>query len=139
MAEAEHNEDGKHATPVVVDEKVGLSEEDAGQCTAQDQPDIDYPPFRKVLVIMFGLFIAAFLVALDRTIIGTAIPKITDDFHSLGDVSTIGFAGALSLTIPGWLVRFSLPADYVWLSAFHGQNIHLLRLETGVSINHCCL
>lgn len=50
------------------------------------QDDVEYPPMRTVLVVMFGLFISAFLVALDRTIIGTAIPRITDDFHSLGDV-----------------------------------------------------
>lgn len=32
----------------------------------------------------------------DRTIIGTAIPKITDDFHSIGDVGWYG--GAYLLT-----------------------------------------
>jgi MFS family permease len=35
---------------------------------------------------MFAIFMAAFLVALDRTIIATAIPKITDTFNSLGDI-----------------------------------------------------
>lgn len=42
------------------------------------------------------MFTAAFLVALDRTIIATAIPKITDDFHSLGDIGW--YASAYLLT-----------------------------------------
>ncbi|KAL8708983.1 MAG: hypothetical protein Q9220_006191 [cf. Caloplaca sp. 1 TL-2023] len=49
-----------------------------------------YPSFVKVLTIMGGLFLALFLVALDRMIIGVAIPRITDDFDSLGDVGWYG-------------------------------------------------
>ena len=63
------------------------------------QDEIDYPPAHKVVVIMLALFISAFLVALDRTIIGTAIPKITDDFQSLGDVGW--YASAYLLTMCG--------------------------------------
>lgn len=37
-----------------------------------------------------------FLVALDRTILGTAIPKITDEFHSIDDVGW--YASAYLLT-----------------------------------------
>lgn len=43
-------------------------------------------PTSKVIVIMACLVTVLFLVALDRLIIGVAIPKITDEFHSLGDV-----------------------------------------------------
>ena len=53
-------------------------------------------PFGKVIVIMACLFTVLFLVALDRLIIGVAIPKITDDFHSLGDVGW--YASAYLLT-----------------------------------------
>lgn len=41
-------------------------------------------------------FLAMFLVALDRTIVATAIPRITDDFHSLGDVGWYGSAYMLT-------------------------------------------
>ncbi|KAF2149693.1 MFS general substrate transporter [Myriangium duriaei CBS 260.36] len=51
-----------------------------------------YPPTSKVAVIMVALYLAMFLIALDRTIIGTAIPSITNDFHSLGDVGWYGSA-----------------------------------------------
>ncbi|KAF3767728.1 major facilitator superfamily MFS-1, partial [Cryphonectria parasitica EP155] len=37
-----------------------------------------------------------FLVALDRTIVATAIPRITDDFHSLGDIGWYGSAYMLT-------------------------------------------
>ncbi|KAL2126044.1 hypothetical protein VTI74DRAFT_1868 [Chaetomium olivicolor] len=35
-------------------------------------------------------FLALFLVALDRTIIATAVPRISDEFHSLGDIGWYG-------------------------------------------------
>jgi len=45
---------------------------------------------------MFSNFLALFLVALDRTIIATAIPRITDDFKSLGDIGWYGSAYMLT-------------------------------------------
>ena len=55
-----------------------------------------YPPTSKVLVIIAGLFLVIFLVALDRLIIGVAIPRITDEFNSLGDVGWYGSAYLLT-------------------------------------------
>jgi len=51
---------------------------------------IVYPPTKKAAVIMLSLYLTVFLVALDRTIIGTAIPKITDEFDSFDDVGWYG-------------------------------------------------
>ena len=45
--------------------------------------EIVYPNAAKTAVIMVCLYISMFLVALDRTIIATAIPRITDRFHSI--------------------------------------------------------
>lgn len=44
------------------------------------------PKTLKFWLILVANFLAMFLVALDRTIVATAIPRITDDFHSLGDI-----------------------------------------------------
>lgn len=44
------------------------------------------PRSLKFWAIMGCNFLALFLVALDRTILATAVPRITDEFHSLGDV-----------------------------------------------------
>ncbi|KAN0122913.1 MFS general substrate transporter [Hyaloscypha variabilis] len=56
----------------------------------------EFPSFKRVLLIMPAMYLSMFLVALDRTIIGTAIPKITDDFHSIDDVGW--YASAYLLT-----------------------------------------
>ena len=41
-------------------------------------------------------YLSLFLVALDRTIVTTAIPRITDEFHSLGDIGWYGSAYMLT-------------------------------------------
>lgn len=63
------------------------------------QDEIEYPPTRKVVLIMIGLFSSIFLISLDRTIIGTAIPTITNEFNSLDDVGW--YASAYLLTMCG--------------------------------------
>ncbi|OTA99046.1 hypothetical protein M426DRAFT_76619 [Hypoxylon sp. CI-4A] len=55
-----------------------------------------YPPFAKVLLIMSALYLSTFLVALDLTIIGTATPRISDEFHALGDIGWYGSAYLLT-------------------------------------------
>ncbi|KAL4958232.1 major facilitator superfamily domain-containing protein [Aspergillus filifer] len=58
----------------------GYVEEDAGA----------YPTGLRLLCVVTALVLAIFLTSLDFTIIATAIPRITDDFHSLGDVAWYG-------------------------------------------------
>jgi hypothetical protein len=45
-----------------------------------------YPQGLKLASIIVSLCLAVFLAALDQTIISTAIPKITDRFHSVDDI-----------------------------------------------------
>ncbi|KZL81140.1 major facilitator superfamily transporter [Colletotrichum incanum] len=47
-------------------------------------------------LVILSNFVAMFLVALDRTIIATAIPRITDEFQSLGDIGWYGSAYMLT-------------------------------------------
>lgn len=54
------------------------------------------PKSLRFWLIMLSNFLAIFLVALDRTIIATAIPRITDDFRSLGDIGWYGSAYMLT-------------------------------------------
>lgn len=58
----------------------------------------EYPPLGKVVVIILALYLAVFLVALDQTIIGVAIPKITDQFKSISDIAWYGSAYFLTST-----------------------------------------
>lgn len=55
-----------------------------------------YPTGIKLFLVTIALCLSVFLVALDNTIIATAIPKITDRFQSLGDVGW--YASAYLLT-----------------------------------------
>ncbi|KAE8151073.1 major facilitator superfamily domain-containing protein [Aspergillus avenaceus] len=55
-----------------------------------------YPSFPRVVLTLVCLYLAIFLVALDRTIIATAIPRITDTFHSLNDIGWYGSAYMLT-------------------------------------------
>jgi MFS family permease len=68
------------------------------------------PKTLKFWVIMACNFLSLFIVALDRTIVTTAIPKITDDFNSLGDIGWYGSAymltGASSQLIFGRIYKF---------------------------------
>ncbi len=46
----------------------------------------EYPTGARLVAVLASLILSCFLVALDRTIIATAIPRITDEFHSLDQV-----------------------------------------------------
>ncbi|KAK6342041.1 hypothetical protein TWF730_001523 [Orbilia blumenaviensis] len=50
----------------------------------------------KTILVFVSVFLSMFLVALDRTIISTAIPKITDEFNSITDVGWYGSAYLLT-------------------------------------------
>lgn len=54
------------------------------------------PKSFKFWSVIISIFLALFLVALDRTILGTATPQITEEFHSLGDIGWYGSAYQLT-------------------------------------------
>jgi len=54
------------------------------QATPAFTPPIEYRHGLKLLAITVPLYMSIFLVALDRTIVATAVPRITDDFKSFG-------------------------------------------------------
>lgn len=58
--------------------------------TAQSPPTPSYPTGFAFGMTLFALFISLFCVALDSTIIATAVPRITDQFHALQDVGWYG-------------------------------------------------
>ncbi|KAF2206021.1 MFS general substrate transporter [Delitschia confertaspora ATCC 74209] len=54
------------------------------------EDDHDYPKGWKLAIITIGLCLSVFCMALDNTIIATAIPRITDQFKALNDVGWYG-------------------------------------------------
>jgi MFS family permease len=79
--------DKKNDSNIEVEE----TQKDSSQTSTDD--DIIYPTGIKLIVIITALCLAVFLVALDQTIIATAIPRITDHFNSVQD---IGWYGSVS-------------------------------------------
>ncbi|PSN64121.1 MFS general substrate transporter [Corynespora cassiicola Philippines] len=63
-----------------------------------------YPGPAKTALIMFSLYISIFLVALDRTILGPAIPEITNQFNSIDDIGWYG--SAYMLTSAGFILLY---------------------------------
>lgn len=83
-----------------------------------DEPE--YPSGAKFAIIIVSLCLSVFLMALDNTIIATAIPKITDHFKALDDVGWYGSAYLLTecalLLLFGKLYTF-FSIKYVYLTA----------------------
>jgi hypothetical protein len=99
----------------------------------ETQNEPEYPPLSKVIVVILALYLAVFLVALDQTIIGVAIPKITDQFKSISDIAWYGSAYFLTSTALqpsyGRIYKiFSVSCQH------HSINQHLL-----INVNLCDL
>ena len=75
---------------------VVTTDSDAGQ--PGDDDETKYPKGGPLAILTFGLCLATFVVALDNTIIATAIPKITTVFNSLNDVGWYGSSYLLTTT-----------------------------------------
>ncbi|KAF7561417.1 hypothetical protein G7046_g2724 [Stylonectria norvegica] len=65
------------------------------QAETRDTENV-YPKGMKLALITLALCLAVFVMALDNSIIATAIPRITDEFHSLNDVGWYGSAYMLT-------------------------------------------
>jgi Major Facilitator Superfamily len=59
-------------------------------CHGEDEEPYEYPGLAAIIPITICLCLCVFVVALDRLIVATAIPRITDEFHSLGDIGWYG-------------------------------------------------
>ncbi|KAF7367349.1 Major facilitator superfamily transporter [Mycena sanguinolenta] len=97
-----------------------LNEKEISGVQAPAGFDDDFPHGLKLMVLLVALCLAVFLVALDNTIIATAIPKITDQFKSLDDVGWYGSSYLLAIAstqlLFGKFYTF-LPVKSVFLAA----------------------
>ncbi|TVY33835.1 Efflux pump, partial [Lachnellula subtilissima] len=60
------------------------------------QSDHVYPSGLKLVLLMISIFVGMFLVSLDKLIISTAIPQITNEFHAANDIGWYGSAYLLA-------------------------------------------
>ncbi|KAF2460858.1 DNA repair protein RAD50 [Lineolata rhizophorae] len=91
------------------EKEVNDGEKDKGHATSNgeaqkegtgetDENNRKYHSGLRLWILTFGLAMTTFVVALDNTIIATAIPKITAVFDSLGDVGWYGSAYLVTST-----------------------------------------
>ena len=69
-----------------VEEKASEDESPLEKTTSRIE---NYPTGVKLALILLSIYLSVLLVALDRTIIATALPKITDQFQSFADVGWV--------------------------------------------------
>lgn len=80
---------------------------DEGNLESPSSPgeeDVTYPSTAKTALIIMSLYISIFLVALDRTIMGPAIPAIANQFNSMSDIGWYG--SAYMLTSCGFILLY---------------------------------
>ncbi|THW78166.1 MFS transporter, partial [Aureobasidium pullulans] len=96
VLQSEKTDDAHIRTASVVsgDEKP-LPDSDGSQNDEED-PEVEYPTSIKLLLITIALCLTVFCIALDNTIIATAIPKITDHFKAIDDIAWYGSAYLLT-------------------------------------------
>ncbi|PKY07850.1 putative efflux pump antibiotic resistance protein [Aspergillus campestris IBT 28561] len=77
-----------------------------------------YPSLRQSIIVTISLCLTLFCVSLDETVLATAIPKITNQFHSLNDVGWYGSSYLFVFTaaqMPWGKLYTMYPAKWVFL------------------------
>ncbi|KIH92821.1 efflux pump antibiotic resistance protein [Sporothrix brasiliensis 5110] len=96
------------------------------QAAANSAEEDDYPHGAKLGFIVLALALSIFLMSLDFTIVATAIPKITDQFHGLNDVAWYG--SAFFLTVGGFQSTWGKAFKYFSLKYTYLASIAVFEL-----------
>ncbi|EXJ64869.1 hypothetical protein A1O7_01208 [Cladophialophora yegresii CBS 114405] len=92
------NEQEEKSAAAVLEKEKGEEGDIQVDAETETEDHTNYPHGLKLVTLIIALCLAVFLVALDQTIIATAIPKITDRFHSVNDIGWYGSAYFLTST-----------------------------------------
>ncbi|KAJ7495595.1 putative efflux pump antibiotic resistance protein [Mycena latifolia] len=108
-----------HSLPTPTATVVEKALDEKAVSDALDEP-VEYPTGLKLGLISLAMCLSMFLAALDNTILAVAIPKITDQFHSLEDIGWYGSSYLLTTAsfqlLFGRLYSF-LPLKWVYIGA----------------------
>jgi hypothetical protein len=109
--------------------------QEGGEVVAKPIEDDIYPKGAKLVVIIIALCLAVFLVALDQTIIATAIPRITDRFNSVSD---IGWYGSVSASYFIFIFSFSFSTTFfLGVGIFLDHHIVTTNIRTDIQDIQC--
>nr|POE75125.1 putative efflux pump gsfj [Quercus suber] len=100
LARAEKTHDTRSSDHAVSVTDIDSSREKPSSDTAEVVDDSEYPTGARLAAVVAALALAIFLVSLDLTIVATAIPKITDQFHGLSDIAW--YSSAFFMTMGGF-------------------------------------
>lgn len=89
------------------------------------QPD-EYLSGPRLFFLILALVLSIFLVSLDMTVVATAIPKITDEFHGLNDVSW--YSSAFFMTMGGFQSAWGKAYKYFSLETSFLTSIFIFEL-----------
>lgn len=134
VGDARTSEDALPATNIaaedgVVTEKGTTTTDITGAPTDEEEPEDEskYLSGLKLWTLSFGLCLTTFVIALDNTIIATAIPKITSVFNSLEDVGWYGSSYLLTTTS----LQPSFGKVYTYFDVKYTYLIALIIFEVG--------
>jgi MFS family permease len=85
VASQEHIDMEKSIPGNLTPEEISANDSTEKPQSLEEQEAV-YPEKFKLVLIVLALNLSMFLIGLDNTILSTAIPKITDQFHALDDV-----------------------------------------------------
>lgn len=100
----------------------------------------EHPSGARLVCIVLALVLAIFLVSLDLTIVATVIPKITDEFHGLADLSW--YSAAFFMTSGGFQSAWGKVYKYFPLKISLAIPIFIFELGSlicGVAYNSTAL
>ncbi|CAD6440315.1 f72fe993-4980-4da0-8abe-6078e8183b03 [Sclerotinia trifoliorum] len=106
----------------------------------QVEDGLEYPKALAMVMIVVALSLSIFLVSLDMTIVATAIPKITDQFHGLDLVGWYG--SAFFLTVGSFQSTWGKAYKYFPLKITFLMSIFIFELGSlicGVAPNSTAL
>ncbi|EXJ81107.1 hypothetical protein A1O3_07395 [Capronia epimyces CBS 606.96] len=90
-----------HDSPEPSQDSNALDADIAEKGVGDAEPDTSpYYHGKRLAIVVVSLLLGTFLIALDNTIIATAIPRITDEFHGLDKVSW--YSSAYFMTFGGF-------------------------------------
>ncbi|KAH7396378.1 putative MFS aflatoxin efflux pump [Pyrenochaeta sp. MPI-SDFR-AT-0127] len=87
-----------------IHDRVGTDPEKVSDSELAEKETFEKQPLTTIVLLTTTSSMALFLIALDRTIITTAIPVITDEFHSLPDIGW--YASAYLMTCGAFQLMF---------------------------------